>query len=88
MAQLVARYLGVVEAASSSLVTQTSLSGQHFGACPLLFCKFTPGERIKSLAAATLLFYFFAQKFTNKVKFEKLRGCFGEVTALDFYPHF
>ena len=59
VAQLVARYLGVVEAASSSLVTQTSLSGQHFGACPLLFFKFTPSERIKSLTAAALPFLFF-----------------------------
>ena len=88
MAQLVARYLGVVEAASSSLVTQTSLSGQHFGACPLLFYKFTPDKRIKSLTAAALSFLFFAKKFTIKVKFEKFRDCFGEVTALDFYPHF
>ena len=67
---------------------RTSLSGQHFGACPLLFFKFTPGERIRSLEAAALSFLFFAKKFTIKVKFVKLRGCFGEVTALDFYPHF
>ncbi len=42
MAQLVARYLGVVEAASSSLVTQTKISGQHFGVCPLIFLPSLP----------------------------------------------
>ncbi len=35
MAQLVARYLGVVEAASSSLVTQTSIKRSDLS---LLFC--------------------------------------------------
>jgi hypothetical protein len=45
-------------------------------------------QTLKSLAAAALSFLFFAKKFTNKVKFEKFRGYFGEVTALDFYPHF
>ena len=36
VAQLVARYLGVVEAASSSLVTQTSKSGMNRVFIPLL----------------------------------------------------
>ena len=36
MAQLVARYLGVVEAASSSLVTQTKIGGSTEP--PIFFC--------------------------------------------------
>jgi len=53
------------------------------------FCFLNPlPTNVKITGSGGAVFFIFAKKFTIKVKFVKFRGYFGEVTALDFYPHF
>ena len=67
MAQLVARYLGVVEAASSSLVTQTKIGGSIESPIFFIFRAFSGFFAVYSgLHRLEIVRYFFAKnRFKN-----------------------